>query len=99
MIIRQQSLPVHRLFLTALFTLVSRRVRRLWHLTQRIPVAVFAAVSLRSMRRPVGCFGKPSTCRTTADSQGDTVAARFGNHPRLILSEARSSLIPATTTL
>src|SRR3981081_687624 len=49
--------------------------------------------------KPVRCFGKPSTCRTMADSQGDTAAARFGNHPQSIRSVARSSLVPATTSL
>jgi len=33
------------------------------------------------------------------DSRGDTAAVRFGNHPRLIQSAVRSSLVPATTTL
>src|ERR1700676_2449002 len=47
------------------------------------------------MRRPVRCFGRPSTCQTTVISPVDTAAARYGNRVTLFVGTGNNYTAPA----
>jgi len=86
MIIRQQSLPDHRLFSTALFILASHRAKKTLALDPTYPCCSFRGSIVALDEKTGRMLGKPSTCRTMADVRGDIAAVQFGNRLRLIRS-------------